>query len=115
MIASTFTLAGLLALVAAAPSRRQAPVFPPHSQSNTFTLVANVTKAVIEPNLHGYNVGSYHVAAGAGYAVLYPSSSAEGRPLFLNGTAEEVRYNQATLNSWGGTPVRTLPERSLAR
>jgi len=101
-----FTLLPLLSSTAAHPSLpRQAPNYPPHSQSQNFNLIANVTdpSSDLTPSINGWILSSYHVGAGEDYAVLEQDYSV-GRVFFVNGTAEEVRFNQADLLSLEGTP-----------
>ncbi|TAQ86462.1 hypothetical protein B7494_g5214 [Chlorociboria aeruginascens] len=80
---ATSALALLASLAASAPTTRRY-VYPPTSTSLNFKLVANVTD----------------------YAVLVQNTTVDsGRIFYVNGTAEEVRYNSADLLSDGGTPL----------
>ncbi len=103
------TLTTLLALSTSKPlTRRQAPNYPPHSQSKLFALVANVTSPShdLTPSIQNYVLSSYHIGAGEAYAILLANTSATAARVFYeNGTAEEVRYNRGTIVSDGGTPV----------
>lgn len=85
-------------------SRRQAPNYPPHSQSQSFNLIANVTCGDLSPSINSWILTSYHVGAGEAYAVLEQDYDV-GRTFYVNGTAEEVRFNAGDLLSDEGTPV----------
>jgi hypothetical protein len=98
-----------LASAAAAAPQLDKPISPPWQQSKSFTLVANVTGADLTPSVQNYVLTSYHVGAGQARAVLVNGDTA--RLFYLNGTAEEVRYNRASVLSSGGTPVRLLPQK----
>lgn len=110
---STFIALGLAGLAAAAPShtiaRRQAPMYPPSSQSNGFRLVANVTDPTKDftPSVNGFVLEGYHTGAGQGVGVLMaPSSTSSGSLFYENGTAYEVQYGQTTIiTDQGGPPT----------
>ncbi|KAL3418601.1 hypothetical protein PVAG01_10318 [Phlyctema vagabunda] len=108
MVFSILRSAGALALLTltttnAFPTARQAPNYAPTLQSSTFTLVANVTSHDLSPSVNDWVVSSYHTGAGTGYAVLVAADQG-GREFYVNGTAEEVRYNEASIASDGGSP-----------
>lgn len=98
----------ILAFASAAVAAPQfdKPIAPPWSQSTSFRLVANVTGADLTPSVQNYILTSYHVGAGLAAAVLVPNDEATtGRQFYVNGTAEDVRYNRGNILSSGGTPV----------
>ncbi|KAH8593033.1 hypothetical protein B0O99DRAFT_226815 [Bisporella sp. PMI_857] len=109
MVSSIFKAASALALLStasAAPTTRQVPNYPPTSLSSNFRLVANVTGADLSTPINDYVLTSYHTGAGTGYAVLVPATTpTEGRIFYVNGTAEEVRYNNANLLSDSGVQL----------
>lgn len=90
--------------------RRQAPNYPPHSTSNAFTLIANVSEPYLSTPLgtaiNKYTVNSYHSGAGTSFGVLTQSSNATtGRIFYENGTASEVRFGQGDVLTDGGSPT----------
>ncbi|KFY08004.1 hypothetical protein V492_06623 [Pseudogymnoascus sp. VKM F-4246] len=99
--------AAILAFASAAVAAPQAgkPIAPPWSQSTNFRLVANVTGADLTPPINDYVLTSYHTGAGQAAAVLIPNDPTNpGRQFYVNGTAEDVRYNRANILTSGGTP-----------
>lgn len=109
MVSSTFKAVGALAfasLAAAAPTTRQVPNYPPTALSSNFRLIANVTGTDLAAPINHYALTSYHTGAGTAYAVLVPNTTpTTGRIFYVNGTAEEVRYNAGNLLSDQGTPL----------
>ncbi|KAI1372260.1 hypothetical protein F4677DRAFT_432892 [Hypoxylon crocopeplum] len=104
-----FSILGLAALVAAAPSakRQIIPKYPPTAQSNGFFLIANVTDPSTDftPSIKNWVVTTAHVGAGTDVAVLVPfDAGSSGRIFYQNGTAEEVRYSGTEVLTDGGTP-----------
>jgi len=93
------------------------PLAPPWSQSTSFRLVANVTGADLTPPVQDFVVTSYHVGAGQAAAVLVANDETNpGRQFYVNGTAEDVRYNRGNILTSGGTPVCSLsPTSSFSR
>ncbi|KAK9769290.1 hypothetical protein SCAR479_14041 [Seiridium cardinale] len=82
------SLALIAGLVAASPMKKRA--YPPLSQSQGFTLIANVTdttKAVFDPPVNSWSLVGTHVGAGLNTAVLYADG---GSVFFVNGTGQEV-------------------------
>ncbi|KAI9743007.1 MAG: hypothetical protein M1818_003302 [Claussenomyces sp. TS43310] len=109
MLSSVFTLGLAFGLATAAPLARQSPVYPPTSVSNAFNLIANVTDLsdAFGASINGHAISSYHTGAGFSTAVLDGLSDAS-RIFYVNGTAEEVRYGQASVISDAGQP--SFPE-----
>ncbi|KFY70228.1 hypothetical protein V498_10381, partial [Pseudogymnoascus sp. VKM F-4517 (FW-2822)] len=106
--AATAILAFASAAVAA--PQLDKPLAPPWTQSTSFRLVANVTGADLIPSVQNYVVTSAHIGAGQGAAVLVPNDATNpGRQFYVNGTAEEVRYNRATVQSSGGAAPNVYP------
>ncbi|KFY19946.1 hypothetical protein V493_07793 [Pseudogymnoascus sp. VKM F-4281 (FW-2241)] len=101
---STTAILALSSAAAAAPQLGM-PLAPPWGQSTSFRLVANVRGNDLVPSIQDYVLTSYHVGAGQGAAVLVPNDDANaGRQFYVNGSAEDVRYNRGTVQSSGGTP-----------
>ncbi|KAK8867481.1 hypothetical protein PGQ11_006059 [Apiospora arundinis] len=102
---STLLSLGALGLAAAVPleGRQVVPHYPETKQSKGFTLVANVTDPSkdLNPPINHWRLASLHVGAGLGDAVL---ESDFAWTFYMNGTAEEVRYNKAHTLADGGTP-----------
>ncbi|OBT82576.1 hypothetical protein VE02_08687 [Pseudogymnoascus sp. 03VT05] len=106
--AATAILAFASATVAA--PQLDKPISPPWTQSTNFRLVANVTGADLVPSIQDYVLTSYHVGAGQGAAVLVPNDATNpGRQFFVNGTAEDIRYNRGTVQSSGGAAPNAYP------
>lgn len=104
MFLSAATVFALLnTLASAAPT--SSPIFPPRSTSENFRLIANVTKHDLTPSVNGFELASYHIGAGQGYAVLTNDTPSTGRIFYTNGTAEEIRYRRSNILSDGGTPL----------
>jgi len=105
MVFSTLTAAAafsFFSLVSSAPT--SSPIYPPTSLSQNFRLVANVTSGPLLIN--NYVLTSYHTGAGEAFAVLQPNTTVtSGRIFYVNGTATDVRYNQANVLSDEGTPL----------
>ncbi|CAG8952396.1 hypothetical protein HYFRA_00001143 [Hymenoscyphus fraxineus] len=99
--ATSFALIG--AFASAAPT--SSPIFPPRSTSESFRLIANVTANDLTPSINGWELSSYHIGAGQGYAVLTNPTPSVGRIFYTNGTAEDIRYRQSDILSDGGTPL----------
>src|SRR6186713_440735 len=97
-----FTLA--LALPKSSP---QVPPIPPYTTSPTFTLRANAFTSNPSLPIANWSLTSFHTGAGMAIAVLVDpaTSTSPGRPLYLNGTAHDLRYNTGNVLSDGGTPV----------
>jgi len=96
----------LVASISAVPTARQAPNYPPYSSSVNFNLIANVTDPACDftPSIQGWTLIGYHVGAGEAFGVLQnptpePSNpdTGPGSVFYVNGTEEEVEYNQGTL------------------
>jgi len=109
MAFTTFKAAGALALlstlVSSAPT--SAPIYPPKTDGQYFTLVANVTAGDLTPSINSFVVDSYHVGAGEDYAVLVANTTDggdAGRVFYVNGTANDVHYGTSNLLTNGGTP-----------
>ncbi|RDW79596.1 hypothetical protein BP6252_04234 [Coleophoma cylindrospora] len=100
---TTLALTSLFLTSTAAPTTRQAPNYAPTSQSDTFKVIANVTGTDLPQSVNGWALTSYHLSAGAGYAVLVDPTT-PSRDFYINGTASEVRFNSATVASDGGSP-----------
>lgn len=106
--AATAILAFASAAVAA--PQLDKPISPPWTQSTNFRLVANVTGADLTPSIQDYVLTSYHVGAGQAAAVLVPNDATNpGRQFYVNGTAEDIRYNRGNILTSGGTPVCPPP------
>jgi hypothetical protein len=113
--AATAILAFASAAVAA--PQLDKPIYPPWTQSTNFRLVANVTGADLVPSIQDYVLASYHVGAGQGAAILVPNDATNpGRQFYVNGTAEDIRYNRGTIQSSGGAaPVCPPPQNKIPR
>jgi len=97
-------LAFFSTLASTAPS--SFPNYPPTSLSQNFRLVANVTSTDLATPINNYVLTSYHIGAGQAYAVLVPNTTVTtGRIFYINGTAEDVRYNNGNTLSDEGTPL----------
>ena len=109
MVSTTFKALSAMALASlatAAPTTRQVPNYPPTALSSNFRLIANVTGADLATPINDYALTSYHTGAGTAYAVLVPNTTpTSGRIFYVNGTAEEVRYNAANVLSDEGSPL----------
>ncbi|KAH8891210.1 hypothetical protein GQ53DRAFT_806642 [Thozetella sp. PMI_491] len=98
MISTTLTLL-LAGLATATPLARRA--YPPVSQAQAFTLIANVTdpsKDFFVPPVDHWAFTAVHAGAGISDGMLTPDG---GMVLFVNGTAQEV--------SAGATSILTKP------
>lgn len=86
-------------VAAAASISRQAPVYPPVSSANAFTLVANVTgdqSGIFTPPIGAANwslVGN-HIGANTNLGILNPGA---GAVLFVNGTGPEISSQSTSI------------------
>ncbi|KAK5993828.1 hypothetical protein PT974_07265 [Cladobotryum mycophilum] len=93
---------GLINLATASPAK--APKSVPSTSSNGFNLLVNVTDAALDfnPPVHNTYINSIHV--GGGLNLVGAGDKSYARIFYNNGTAEEYRFNTATLVSDGGIP-----------
>ena len=115
MFKPVILLSALAALGSAVPTpttpASSIPSYPAKSQEATFELIANDTSSHPTLNLTLFSVTSFHVGAGLDYAVLLPPNKAvSGREFYLNGTAEDIRYNRADILSDSGSEPNIFPE-----
>ncbi|KAI0403778.1 hypothetical protein F4802DRAFT_277990 [Xylaria palmicola] len=96
---------GAASLASAGPlgCRQVVPHYPPSSASTGFRLVVNVTDPAsdLTPSVNGWELQGIHTGAGQNEATL---ASGPGRVFYHNGTATEIRYNQGSVLSDGGSP-----------
>jgi len=101
---SSILLSTLLTLTTASPLlTRQTPVYPPTSLSSYFDIVVNVTGLDLVPPINGHFLAAYQIAAGQDYVSVVPNTTI-ARVFYQNGTAEQVRYGQATIQTDSGEP-----------
>ncbi|KAI0131778.1 hypothetical protein BJ170DRAFT_220232 [Xylariales sp. AK1849] len=98
---------GLAGLASAAPlTSRQVPHYPPTALSTAFRLIANVTDPATDfnPPVNNWVFNAIHTGAGFNDAVLLADGADSGRIFYQNGTVEEIRYNDGSVLTDGGTP-----------